>query len=282
MTARIERVPEHFDVPLQEVVFINDHLQRDRFRFILLGKHDKELKIPFEHFWTCETVEEMSVELKKKQTISAQTVNDAKRRAKEEVDSINKEQAIRRAKEAEEIAQYWQNYQEPEHLTNYHYDDPTLLDHIMRGGNYGVCTGVGDLLVFDADDLDRWRELGLLDLIPKTFTIESRPGHRHFYLMCPGRFKNDQLCDPKTGNHIGDLKAEGGWVVALGCRHPSGSVYTLVEDAPIAEVTGETLRQILRKFKLASSAAWWRRLASKISFAIFPRPRSFNDSFRKR
>jgi len=38
-------------------------------------------------------------------------------------------------------------------------------------------------------------------------------------------------------------------VVGPGCKHPSGSIYTVVVDAPIAEVSGELLRSIIQRFK---------------------------------
>lgn len=147
---------------------------------------------------------------------------------------------------------------------NYHYDDPKLLSH---RGNYGVCGGYGDLHVLDSDDLKRWAELEILPLIPATFTVESRPGHRQFYLRCREHLNSGGLYDPEKTEtndqgrpehiHIGDLKAGskdgicGGQVVAPGCRHPGGTTYEVVSDLPIAEVSRECLQIILSKFKLS-------------------------------
>jgi len=145
---------------------------------------------------------------------------------------------------------------------NYPYDDPRLLSH---QGNYGVCGGYGDLHIVDSDDLERWAELGVLPLIPYTFTIESRPGHRQFYLTCKEHFQSGGLFDPEKTEinaqgkpeyaHIGDLKAGakegicGGQAVGPGCRHPNGSTYTVVVDEPIAEVSREHLQSIISRFK---------------------------------
>ena len=57
---------------------------------------------------------------------------------------------------------------------NYRYDDPKLLSHIERGGNYGVCTGYGNLLVIDCDNpvIEKMVE----DNFPQTFKV-----HKHYY-----------------------------------------------------------------------------------------------------
>jgi DNA repair photolyase len=146
---------------------------------------------------------------------------------------------------------------------NYRYDNPKLLAH---KGNYGVCGGFGDLHIIDSDDLSRWEELGVLKLIPLTYTIESRPGHRQFYVKCKEHFQSGGLFDPerteinKEGKpeyiHVGDIKASakdggicGGQAVGPGCKHPSGSIYRVVEDRPIAEVSGELIKSVISRFK---------------------------------
>ena len=145
---------------------------------------------------------------------------------------------------------------------NYQHDDQKLLAH---RGNYGVCGGFGDLHIVDCDDLARWTDLEILPLILPTFTIESRPGHRQFYVTCKEHFQSGGLFDPEKTElnqdgkpeytHIGDLKAGskdgicGGMVVGPGCKHPSGSIYTVVVDAPIAEVSREQLQSIIARFK---------------------------------
>ena len=75
---------------------------------------------------------------------------------------------------------------------NYRYDDQKLLAH---SGNYGVCGGYGDLHILDCDDLARWQELKILPLIPTTLTIESRPGHRQYYVTCKEHFQSSGLFD---------------------------------------------------------------------------------------
>lgn len=145
---------------------------------------------------------------------------------------------------------------------NYQHDDPKISSH---RGNVGICGGYGDLHILDCDDLSRWEELVVFPLIPATFTVESRPGHRQYYLRCPDHFQSGGLYDPERTTlneagkpeyvHIGDLKAGakdgvcGGQAVAPGSRHPSGSAYQVVVDAPIADVSREHLQSIINKFR---------------------------------
>ena len=139
---------------------------------------------------------------------------------------------------------------------NYRYNDTQLSSH---SGNVGICGGYGDLHILDCDDLARWQELGIFSLVPPTFTVESRPEHRQYYVRCNEHFQSGGLFDPEKTElnqdgkpeyiHIGDLKAVGGQAVAPGCKHPSGSTYHVVEDLPVIEVSPDHLRSILNKFR---------------------------------
>jgi hypothetical protein len=164
---------------------------------------------------------------------------------------------------------------------NYRYDDLKLSSH---RGNHGVCGGFGDLHIVDCDDLARWEELQILPLIPPTFTIESRPGHRQYYLLCKEHFQSGGLFDPdktelnEAGKpeyvHIGDIKAGakdgicGGQAVGPGCKHPSGSIYTVVIDGPIAEVSKEQLKSIISRFNTSKKVNTnYQRLEEKATKA---------------
>src|SRR5271157_218810 len=63
----------------------------------------------------------------------------------------------------------------------YQWNSPDLQSWIQNGGNYGVLGGHGGLVVFDADDLDRLRELGIIDALPVTLTVET-PGRHGWHL----------------------------------------------------------------------------------------------------
>jgi len=166
--------------------------------------------------------------------------------------------------------------------SNYRYDDPRLSEHMKRGGNYGVAGGYGDLHIIDCDDLNRWLEMGVMSLIPPTFAIESRPGHRQFYLKCEEHFNSVGLFDPERTEinkqakhdyvHIGDIKAGakdgicGGQAVGPSCRHQSDSTYQVVQDLPIAEVSREHLQSIISRFKTSRSVnANYKRLEGDLA-----------------
>ena len=142
---------------------------------------------------------------------------------------------------------------------NYSYNSPALLDHIKNGNNYGICGGFDDLCVLDSDDVSRWDELGATNLIPDTLTIESRPNHRQYYLRCANQ-KNKPLYDPERtilnkeinkeeSEHIGDIKSIDGYVVGPNCIHPTGSIYTIINDKPIATISLDALSSLVGLFR---------------------------------
>jgi len=141
--------------------------------------------------------------------------------------------------------------------------DPRLQEAISRGWGHGLVCGTGGVVVFDGDDAERLLELGVLQKIPPTVQVESRPGHRHHHLLIPGLQKKFVFYDPilteekideKTGKvtvqrlHLGEVLGPGGHAVLPGSTHPSGSVYHLVEGCPqeMAEISLDQLKEILR------------------------------------
>jgi len=102
----------------------------------------------------------------------------------------------------------------------YKWNDQALQAWLEAGGNYGCLGGHGDLVILDADDLPRLQELGVIDLLPESFTVRT-PGRGgwHIYLICPGIEKKMALYDPektttdKNGKkvyvHVADLVAQG-------------------------------------------------------------------------
>jgi len=141
--------------------------------------------------------------------------------------------------------------------SNYTEDDPKLQKAISSGWNHGLVGGSGGVVPFDGDDADRLQELGVLQKIPPTVQVESRPGHRHHHLLIPGLQKKFVFYDPilteeKDGKiqrlHLGEILGPGGHAVLPGSTHPSGTKYHLVEDAPqeMAEISLDQLKEILR------------------------------------
>lgn len=61
---------------------------------------------------------------------------------------------------------------------NYPLED--IKDWIKKGNNYGVCTGIGNLLVLDADNpalIEAFRRM------PPTFAVRTKKGI-HLYYLC--------------------------------------------------------------------------------------------------
>lgn len=104
--------------------------------------------------------------------------------------------------------------------------------------NYGILCGrlhgqPGYLVVLDFDDLDAgvsW----LLSMQAQTYTVATARGlHAYFLTNAPA----------ETVHFVGgDLKASG-YVLGAGSVHPSGAVYTVLTDAPIANI--RSIREVM-------------------------------------
>jgi len=125
---------------------------------------------------------------------------------------------------------------------NYKHNDIELLEHIRSGGNYGVATGFGDLIVIDADvkevsDLVKYR-------LPETLEITTGSGGTHSYFKCP--LQSPIRLSDKVAGDKGDVQAKGKQVVGPNCIHPNGKQYKVTQDRPIATITPEQLRFAFR------------------------------------
>jgi len=138
---------------------------------------------------------------------------------------------------------------------NYPFDHAVLAGYLAEGHNYGVLTGVGGLVVMDIDDLARLEALGIIKLLPETFTVRTGRGGLHFYFLCPGLQDKIILEDPELKDcegdplHLGELQALGQQVVGPGSIHPNGNRYEVVKDLPIVHITKNDLLQILAPLK---------------------------------
>lgn len=153
---------------------------------------------------------------------------------------------------------------------NHAYDDRNFLSLLRRGLNYGVVTGINDLVVFDGDEYNRLVELGVVAKLPETFTIQTGSGNRHYYYFCPGLDKritmyDPVLKDPKNPNeplHLGEIQSRGQYVVGPGCIHPNGNRYLVIHDVPIARVTLEVMKEAIRGLLLKSKTGETRDLTT--------------------
>ncbi len=95
-----------------------------------------------------------------------------------------------KSKEKKAFEKEWQK-------KGYKYDDKKLLEHLEKGGNYGVICGYGNLICIDCDTQE------LIDTIEsslhETLTVARTPERRHYYFIC--RNFNTKLVLQKEGEH---------------------------------------------------------------------------------
>jgi len=162
---------------------------------------------------------------------------------------------------------------------NYPYDSGILQSWIAKGGNYGVSTGIGGLLVVDIDKVDRMKELGILSRLPETYTVRTRSGGLHFYYICADFDKKRIMYDlVKTEAyinngkesvgymHLGEMQWMGQQVVGPSSRYreiepPDVRIQVWKEESilPIKEVTAAEILAIFegktrydKKIKIAA------------------------------
>jgi hypothetical protein len=218
-------------------------LRQPEFRFIKLGAEGQRLKVPIEAGWNILDIGELKSYIEKK---SIQWDNDKVSGKNSEMEANGKRVPKR-----------------PEFrgkLNNYSYDDPEFQEWLKKGKNYGV-TAAGGLIKLESDDIERWKELGVMELLPETFTVQSStPNRKHFYYIGPD-IADSPLIDPKTGEDIGHIRGtgesggRGGMVVGPGSLHPSGTRYTIIKDIPIATITIETLNEVKTKLSTQQTIA---------------------------
>jgi hypothetical protein len=123
------------------------------------------------------------------------------------------------------------------------FDNPILLEHIQKWGNYGVRCGVGGLIVLDGDTLEVQEKA---ETLPKTFTVKTSKG-KHYYFICPEFNKKVVLYHPtekdEKGNqqHMGEIQSVGTQVVGPSSVHPSGIRYNIINNMPITTITKDEI-----------------------------------------
>jgi ribosomal protein S25 len=132
---------------------------------------------------------------------------------------------------------------------NYQYNGKRLLRHLKRGHNYMVICGIGDLVVFDADEVARLTELNVLQQLPPTFTLKTGGDGRHYYYFCPGWPRTYRLFDPELMDkddeteslHVADIQSTGTYVIGPNSIHKSGRKYEIIDDRKITTIEPSVL-----------------------------------------
>lgn len=112
-------------------------------------------------------------------------------------------------------------------------DDKTIVQWFPTGAkrNIGIVCGraSGNLIVVDFDDMDAWRKWAIGIQPPQTYTVMSAKGIHLYY----------RTIEPVCGNKKligGDIRAQGGQVVAPPSVHLTGKTYEIASNVPIATV----------------------------------------------
>lgn len=132
---------------------------------------------------------------------------------------------------------------EPQWTTkaNYVFADPKLINHISKGDNYGVMCGPGRMGILDVDTMSIVEELE--KLLPKTFTVETGSGKRHYYFLVPAG--TPKIILTKETIHYGELQGPGTQCVGPGSIHPvTKNVYKVIKDVDIAELPQSTINKL--------------------------------------
>ncbi|MCP1393357.1 MAG: hypothetical protein J5I35_11495 [Methanothrix harundinacea] len=145
-------------------------------------------------------------------------------------------------------------------------DDDSLLSYIKAGGGFGLVCNFGDLAAFDADEGEELEALGIMARLPPTLTDKApnKPESLHLYYICPGLPKTFHFYHPtktvekaEKGEEGGEVKqlvrlelgqicAGRGHITGPGAPHWSGGRREIIDDSPLAEITVDDLRAILR------------------------------------
>jgi len=105
--------------------------------------------------------------------------------------------------------------------------------------NIGIDCGASDLCVFDFDrkeSIPAWVENF------KTLKIQTAKG---IHVYTRGARPSKRMYD-ETGKHIGEIKSIGGYVIWDKSVHPSGAIYQIVDDSPIAPVPDDRLAELIK------------------------------------
>jgi hypothetical protein len=106
-----------------------------------------------------------------------------------------------------------------------------------KNRNIGIDLGASDLCVLDFDkpeSIPEWLNE------TKTFKVKTAKGV-HVYFR--GTRKTTKLY--VGGDVVGDVKSQGGYVLSSGSVHPSGAVYTVIDDSPIVYAP-ERINELVR------------------------------------
>ena len=147
-----------------------------------------------------------------------------------------------RAKDKRAFEKDWQN-------NPYNYDQ---IQQYFPQENYGIICGP-EVRVLDDDTPDK----ELINLYRQNFpeTMEVRD---HVYFKFNDEHSAKMIFEHKTKlypgkkgvmtPHMGEIQGDGTYVVGPGCAHPSGAIYELKKDLPIATISYEKFKEVFGEY----------------------------------
>ena len=121
--------------------------------------------------------------------------------------------------------------------------------------NYAIACGPSGLLVIDEDELDALAtfaaDRGVT--VPVTYTVRTGRG-RHHYFRAPDAVPLGNTEGTLKGHGL-NVRGNGGYVLGPGSTHPSGAVYEVEVNAPVASCP-DWLITALRATKPSPTDAW--------------------------
>ncbi len=105
--------------------------------------------------------------------------------------------------------------------------------------NICIATGESNLIVLDFDNGNVPEGFAL----PPTYTVKTARGlHLYYWGLCRTTAMYDS-----DGNHIGEVKSAGGYILGAGSVHPDGPIYTVLNDVNIVDAPKEQIEKLARK-----------------------------------
>ncbi len=104
-----------------------------------------------------------------------------------------------------------------------------------KGMNAGIITGrISGIIVLDVDQHELFARYLAENAfsVPETFTVETCKGKHYYYLMPEDQKEYTNRSNKSAGF---DIRADGGYIIAPGSVHPSGSIYTIVDDRDLSK-----------------------------------------------
>jgi hypothetical protein len=143
-------------------------------------------------------------------------------------------------------------------------DDPTLLSYVEAGNGFGMVGTFGNFIGFDADQGELLEEMGIMARLPPTLTDRAphKPESLHLYCICKGlpqtfHFWHPSILVPEEEDEegkiqprkrleLGQVCAGRGHITGPGAPHWSGGRREIIDDSPLAEISIDDLKAILK------------------------------------